>query len=220
MTSEPLIDIPFLLNYTHLEFDKAVIFAVSALMAITVNAEAQAFMATLLGDADSEAKDRFHFNPFMHVNLAGLLCFAAAGFGWPGQIKVNTDHLEHPAISLMVIKFAGAFANLILAGIAGSILWVMSKWNLQDQVFTIVVSVNIMVFVFHFIPLPPLAGSSIFYGLIPETLKKSNFSKYFMKIFPYVFVALIILMKLQNWDFPEKYFYPVVQTIFNFISGN
>ena len=214
------IEIPFLLNFSALEVDKAVIFAVAVLMAITVNAEAQAFMATALGDGNSHAKDRFHFNPLLHIHLAGLLCFAAVGFGWPKQIHIATERLKHPAIALPLIKFSGAFANLILAGIAGSILWVMSQWNLEDQVFTIVAAVNIMVFVCHFIPIPPLAGATLFYGMVPEKIKKSPISRYVMRFFPYLLLSLLILIRIKARPVFESYLYPIVQTIFKFISSS
>ncbi len=214
------IDIPFLLNFSALEVDKVVIFAVATLMAITVNAEAQAFMATALGDGNSHAKDRFHFNPLLHIHLAGLLCFAAAGFGWPKQIRIATERLKHPAIALPLIRFSGAFANLILAGIAGSILWIMSQWKLEDQVFSIVAAVNIMVFVSHFIPIPPLAGASLFYGLIPEKTQKSPMAKHVMRFFPYLLLSLLILIRVKAWPIFELYLYPIVQTIFKFISSS
>ena len=78
-----LSELPFILDFSNLQFDTTVIFIVSILLAITVNAEAQAFMATVLGDTQVKAKDRFHFNPLGHMNLSGILCFAVAGFGWP-----------------------------------------------------------------------------------------------------------------------------------------
>ncbi|MBF0301916.1 MAG: hypothetical protein HQK73_02655 [Desulfamplus sp.] len=220
------IDVPFLLNFSNLEFDKAVIFIIAVMLTITVNAEAQAFMATMLGDAREDAKDRFHFNPLLHINLAGLLCFAVAGFGWSKQIKLDTDKFKHPAIALMIVRFAGAFANLLLASIAGSILFIMKKWNLEDQVFSIVIAVNIMVFVYSCIPVPPLAGGYIIFSIIslffPTDFIRStikNFPKYIIKAIPYIFVAFLILVKIKKWTFMEEALYPVVRYIFKFITG-
>ncbi len=218
-TGSSLIQIPFLLDFSNLEFDKAVIFFVSILLAITVNAEAQAFMATALGDMKKDPKDRFHFNPILHLDIAGLICFVVSGFGWAKKIELDTNKFKHPNFYTILVRFTGAFANLLLAGIAGSILWIMTNWDLEDQVFTIVVSVNIMVFVFNFIPIPPLAGASIFSLLFPKKIKDSFFTSYVLKIFPYVFVMLLILIKMNNWPFIKKYLYPVVKAIFIFISS-
>ncbi|MBF0201067.1 MAG: site-2 protease family protein [Desulfamplus sp.] len=216
------IDIPFLIDFTSLQFDHAVIFVIAALTAITVNAEAQAFMATALGDVNRESKERFHFNPLLHIHPAGLICFAVAGFGWPKQMKVRDDRLGHPYFFMVMIRFAGAFANLLLAGIAGSILWIMTRWNVEDQVFPIVVAVNIMVFVFNFIPLPPLAGASLLFGLLPKRIRYSSVSKQINTLFPYLLVMAITVAEITEpgeWVLLKESLHQVVKSIFNFISG-
>lgn len=223
-----LIEVPFILNFSTPEFDKAVIFIVAVLLAITVNAEAQAFMATVLGDIRNNAKDRFHFNPLFHINLAGLICFAAAGFGWAKQIEVDTDRFKHPRLAVIMVKFAGAFANLLMASIAGSILFIMKKWALEDQVFSIVVSVNIMVFVYNFIPIPPLAGGAFLSALLPSKMRASQSGfdmdqsytrKYITIFFPYLFVGIVVLMRINGWRFLNNTLDPFVRLIFQFIAG-
>ncbi|MBF0259609.1 MAG: site-2 protease family protein [Desulfamplus sp.] len=222
-TSFSLIDVPFILNFSTPEFDKIIIFIVAVLLSISVNAEAQAFMATILGDIRNGAKDRFHFNPLLHINLAGLICFATAGFGWPKQIELNTDKFKHPAIAVILVKFAGAFGNLLLASIAGSILFVMKKWNLEDQVFSIVVAVNIMVFVYNIIPIPPLAGASLISSIghifFPVYINKSKPLEYFFKFIPYFFVATLIIMRVNGWPFLNDSLNSIVKFIFQFIAG-
>ncbi len=217
MPENIFIQIPFVLDFSNFQFDKAVIFFVTTLLAITVNAEGQAFMATLLGDSPKDPKDRFHFNPLRHINPAGLISFAVAGFGWPNQIKVNTEKFKHPGIYCMIIKFAGAFANIFLAGIAASILWIYTYFDVPDQVFPIVVAVNVMVFVFNIIPLPPLAGASILSLLVPEKIKKTSMASYFSQVFPYVLVSFFILMRINDWTLFNQYLYPVVRNIFRFM---
>lgn len=214
------IDVPFLLHIATLEFDKVIIYFVAVLMAITINAEAQAFMATALGDAKRDATDRFHFNPLFHIHPAGLIAFAIAGFGWSKQIRIDAHRLKHPALYLFIIRFGGALANLLLAGIAGSILWVLSHFNLEDQVFTIVVSVNLMAFAGHLIPLPPFAGATLFYGVIPETIRQSAATRYTMIAFPYILLTGLIFLRWNDWSLFERYLYPIVQTLFKFILWN
>ncbi|MBF0376213.1 MAG: site-2 protease family protein [Desulfamplus sp.] len=226
-----LIEIPFVLNFSNLEFDKVIIFIVAVLLSVTVNAEAQAFMATVLGDIKNDPKDRFHFNPLLHINLAGLICFAVAGFGWARQIEIDTSNFKHPAIAVMIVKCAGAFANLLLASIAASILFIMKKWNLEDQVFSIVVAVNIMIFVYNSVPVPPLAGAYILFSIISAFLptsflnllfastKTMNFNRYFIRITPYIFVGVLIVMKINGLSLLNETLYPVVRAIFQFIAG-
>ncbi|ACN15963.1 conserved hypothetical protein [Desulforapulum autotrophicum HRM2] len=214
-----LTHLPFILDFSNLQFDTTIIFIVSILLAITVNAEAQAFMATLLGDAQTQAKDRFHFNPLGHMNLSGVLCFAVAGFGWPKQPKIHTKNFKHPDFYLILVKFAGPFANLMLASIAGSILWIMGNWGVEDQVFPILVAVNIIMFVTGFIPIPPLAGASLVSFFFPKQTNISSRSKLIFDAVPYLFVAALVWIKLTHGNLLDIYFSPVFTAMFNFISG-
>ena len=65
------------------------VFCVSALLAMMLNAEAQAFAATFLGDSRFGAKDRFDFNAFMHLNVLGTICYLVGGFGWPRTMDID-----------------------------------------------------------------------------------------------------------------------------------
>lgn len=219
MDPHSLIEIPFVLDFSNLQFDTTIIFMVSILLAITVNAEAQAFMATVLGDARPSPKDRFHFNPLFHMDLSGLLCFAVAGFGWPKQPKIEMDNFKRPGLGLILVKFAGPLANLMLASITGSILWLMGNWGLEDQVFSIVLAVNLMVFVASFLPIPPLAGATLVSFFFPRKLKRSPHVNRLAKSLPYLFVAALLVIRENEWDLLNAYLYPVVTAMFDFISG-
>jgi Zn-dependent protease len=219
MVSHHLIEIPFVLDFSNLQFDTTVIFMVSILLAITVNAEAQAFMATVLGDARTNAKDRFHFNPLCHMDFSGILCFAIAGFGWPKQPEIEMDNFKRPGLSLILVKFVGTAANLMLASITGSILWIMGRWGLEDQVFSIVLAVNLMVFVASFLPIPPLAGATLVSFFFPKKLKRSPYAHRLAQSLPYLFVAALLVIRENEWNLLSSWLYPVVTAMFDFISG-
>jgi len=218
MVENTLVQIPFVLDFTHFQFDQAIIFLVAVLLSITVNAEAQALVATVLGDVRREPKDRFHFNPLLHLSLSGMLCFVVGGFGWPKQIALDRSKFRHKTLDVMIIKLAGPFANLMLAGIAGSIVWIMAVWELDDQVFSIVVAVNLMIFVFNIIPLPPLAGSAVLSFFFPEKMKSSSAGHLFVMVSPYLVVVLILAMRINDITILNRYMDPVVVSIFKFIS--
>jgi Zn-dependent protease len=217
MPVDQLVHIPFLLDLKNLQVDKVIIFIVSVLAAVTVNAEGQAVMATMLGDTQRNSKDRFHFNPLFHLDISGTLCFAIAGFGWPRPVYIEAENFKHPNFYLILSRFAGPFANLFLAGIAGSVLWIMQSYGLEDQVFSIVMSVNLMTFVFSFLPIPPLAGASLFAPLFPK--EKSSAAKVSAKVFPYLLVLVFILLRFNDIDLISKYLHPIVRSVFLFLAG-
>jgi hypothetical protein len=127
--------IPYIPDLHNLAFDAFVSFIVSALLAILINAEAQAFMATLLGDARVDAKDRFHFNVFFHLSLPGSICYLVGGFGWPKQIDLDTTKFAYPRLFTVIVRFSGAIANILLANIAASIIFVQISRNRPPGLF-------------------------------------------------------------------------------------
>ena len=120
--------LPYLLNYSQPVAEDIVIFCVAMLTAIIVSAEGQGFIATLLGDSQVGAKDRFHFNVFMHMSLLGTLNFFIAGFGWAKEMEIDTRNFKnHPRLFLVFSRIAGPLANLLMANIAASLSWILDQ---------------------------------------------------------------------------------------------
>lgn len=87
--------LPYLVNYSHPVVEDILIFCIAMLTAIMVSAEGQAFAATFLGDTRVGAKDRLHFNVFMHMSILGTLSFFIAGFGWAKEIDIDTTKFKN-----------------------------------------------------------------------------------------------------------------------------
>jgi len=175
MMQDPLslaFSIPFSLDLTRIRFDDTVSFIVGVLMAITVHAEAQAFAATFLGDTQTDNPGRFHFNPLLHLDISGVICFLAAGFGWPRPILMKTERFSRPRLYTLLACLAGPLANFFMASIAGSAIWLLKHYGVEDRVFGMVMAVNLAMAVYHLLPIPPLAGSAILPALFPSLLKE------------------------------------------------
>jgi Zn-dependent protease len=162
---------PYCMDLSRIRFDDAVSFIVGGLLAITVHAEAQAFAATFFGDTQSDNAGRFHFNPLLHLDVAGVICFLAAGFGWPRPVRMQSDQFSRPRLYTLLASLAGPFANFLLASIAGSVIWLFKQYGVEDRVFGMVMMVNLTMAVYHLLPIPPLAGSAILPVLFPSLLK-------------------------------------------------
>ena len=96
--------VPFILTPQTLQIDTIVSFCVSILLATMVNAEAQAFAATFLGDARKDPKDRFNFNAFLHLDILGTICYLVGGFGWPRELDVDPSKFKHPRAYLVITR--------------------------------------------------------------------------------------------------------------------
>lgn len=210
------LPVPFRLDFFNLAVDDTVCFCVSILIALTVNAEAQAFAATFLGDSRSDDKGRFHFNAFLHTDIIGLLCFLLAGFGWPREMKIAAQQFSRPRLFLILSRFAGPAANLLLANIACSIIWLMSKYGAADRVFAILAAVNLTVAVYSILPFPPLAGASLVSVWIPDHAEKLR--QIYHRSGPLILLGIFVTEKLSGIKFLSVWLDPVVVSLFRWFS--
>ncbi len=210
--------VPFILDPQHLAVDAVTSFVVSVLLAVTLNAEAQAFVATFLGDARTGARDRFHFNAFLHLSLPGSICYLVAGFGWPRQIEIDPSKFKHPRTYMVLARAAGPVANLLLAGIAGSIASVMGSFESDPRVFLMVVGVNVTTALYNLIILPPLAGGILLSELLPAGL--ATLKHWFLQAGPFLLLALAFGERLSAQGLVSPYLNPLIVAVFNFIRGS
>jgi Zn-dependent protease len=209
--------VPFIINPQNLAVDSVTSFVVAALLAIMINAEAQAFVATFLGDARQAPKDRFHFNVFLHLDILGTVCYLVGGFGWPRTMPVDPGKFKHPRLYTAITRLAGPAANLTLAGIGGSLALVMKSFAWDPRVFLMVIGVNITTAVFNLIPLPPLAGGWVVHEMLPDSL--GGVKSLFLLAGPYAIIALTLWERVTGQDIFSHYFVPTIQAIFKYTTS-
>ena len=208
---------PFFIDPQHLAVDAVTSFCVSVLLAITINAEAQAFMATFLGDARSGESGRFNFNCFLHLSLLGGICYLVAGFGWPRTVDIDPGKFKHPRAYTVLTRLVGPIANLLLAGIAGSIVMVMQAVSFDARVFLMLIGVNITTAIYNLIVLPPLAAGVLVSELLPPGLATLKY--WFLRVGPFLVLALAFLERLSPQGIVSSYLNPIIMTVFNYIRG-
>ncbi len=196
------------------------IFCVAALASIMVSAEGQAFAAALLGDTRPGAKDRFHYNVFLHMSIIGTLNFLVAGFGWAKEMDIDTSRFKsHPRLYLLISRLAGPMANLLLANIAASLNWIIGTYGYEDKVFSSIAVVNVTMAVYSLIPLLPLPGAAWLLLLFPDNDFFMKVKKYLSGIGPYLIIATFGLARLSGWDGISAVFTPIVMAITKTILG-
>ena len=217
MTTSTAWPVPFVIGPHNLAIDAVTAFVVSVLLACMVNAEAQAFASTFLGDTRVGAKDRFNFNVFLHLNILGSICYLAGGFGWPRKLDIDRSKLAHPRLYTVIIRLVGPIANLLLAGIAASIATLMKSIEWDPRVFLMVIGVNVTTAIYHLVPIPPLAMGSLVCELIPEDAVRAR--SLFLQIGPFLILALVLLERLTHQGIISPYVDPLIKSTFTFFTG-
>ena len=93
------------------------------------------------------------------------------------------------------IGFSGPLANFLFAFLL-SLLWkIIPPFPVTEYLFKQLIYINVILGTFNLIPIPPLDGSRILMGLLPENLA----NKYAL-IEPYGFIIVIGLVALGVFD--------------------
>lgn len=209
------LPIPYIPDFSNFAIDDFVAFIVSALMAVMVNAEGQAFAAITLGDSKSEGRNRLHFNAFLYLDLLGSIAFFLSGAGWPKKLDIDTTQFSKPRFYNILTRFSGPFANFLLASIAGSIVWILSRYGSEDRVFTMIVIVNVTVAAYNLLPVAPFAGSSIVSAFFSSADNK--FLKFYQQTGPFILIGLFLAEMISRKDIITGYLKSFAKVLFDFI---
>jgi len=212
MEQRELFSIPYLIDPRTFALDDLVTFCVAVLIAVLVNAEGQAYAAALLGDARPGAKDRLHFNAFLHLDPLGTLCFLVGGMGWAKRVDVDPTRFQHPTWYLILARCAGPFANFLMANVAASIVWLLHTLSIDARVFMMVLAVNLTVALYNVLPFPPLAGGALVSALLPE--QGGRFRQVYELAGPYLLLALLLLDRIADGQIITIHLAPQVRQLF------
>ena len=116
---------------------------------------------------------RLTLNPLKHLDPIGTAMLFIFGFGWAKPVPVNFNRLGHTRLGLILVSSAGIVANMIFAFLAVLLLRLLSPSPSGSigQLLYYLAQINIMLASFNLIPIPPLDGSKILMGFLPERLQ-------------------------------------------------
>ncbi|GBG12203.1 site-2 protease family protein [Paenibacillus sp. MY03] len=161
----------------HLPFIVLVIMIV-----FTVHEFAHAYSAYKFGDDTAYKEGRVTLNPMVHLDLMGSILLLIAGFGWAKPVPVNASRFKHRRVMSIVVSAVGPLSNLLMAvvgmfiiyGLVASGVVHVASTGVQDALivfFSYFIMINILLFVFNLIPLPPLDGYRIVSEFLPLRLR-------------------------------------------------
>ena len=196
------------------------------------------WVAKLFGDDTAARAGRLSLNPVVHVDLVGTLIVPAAlalggfgVFGWAKPVPVDVGRLRSPRNQGVLVSLAGPVVNAILA-VGFALLFVRfvrpgllanGTFDIADQVVYWASLVNVGLFVFNMIPVPPLDGSVLFERLLPTRYWPTylRYRQYTMPVLMAIVLANFVLFRGNgpiNWLFSHLYTWWSINVLHSGIS--
>jgi Zn-dependent protease len=212
-------------------FVNLVMYLVPMILSLSVHEYAHAWMAWRLGDDTAARQGRLTLNPLSHMDPFGTLLIPGlnvllGGFaliGWAKPVPVSPVRFHRKVtmrMGMILTAAAGPLSNLILAivsiGVAALLirfapgLLVGDKPTGLIKLLQAMFILNIGLFIFNLLPLPPLDGSR----LLPRSM-----DAFVTSVAPYSFILLLVVINiplLRTWllERPVMLTVSVLQSLF------
>ncbi|MEO6761661.1 MAG: site-2 protease family protein [Candidatus Saccharimonadales bacterium] len=161
------------LNITYI-----IVLIVSVLVAMVIHEFMHAYVGYKLGDTTAHDQGRLSLNPLNHIDPVMTIILPIVTivlFGFPflaaKPVPFNPARVKYGEYGAAMIAAAGPLSNLVLAFIAALLLRGMDASSFIGQVVWLFEQLNVALFVFNLIPIPPLDGSRVLYAFAPEALQ-------------------------------------------------
>lgn len=164
-----------------LSFATLLIVFVTLVIAITLHEAMHAFASHWLGDDTAERQGRISLNPLRHVDPVGTILMPLITlivFRVPllaaKPVPFNPNRVRFGEYGAALVGVAGPLTNVLLALVGAGILHLIGGALSSGvvQAMLIFVQINIGLFVFNMIPIPPLDGSRLLYAFAPESVQE------------------------------------------------
>lgn len=190
------------------------------LLAMSIHEFSHGWLAYKLGDTTAKDQGRLTLNPLAHIDPMGtvllpIFIFIMSGgrfiFGAAKPVPINYWALKNPRKDMIWIGLAGPFSNLFCALAASQVLRLLPAATVLSTLLTNFVFINVILGVFNLIPIPPLDGSRIAMGLLPERLARRYAG---LERFGFIIIMIFFALGLLN-----LLVWPIVNLITNLLLG-
>ncbi len=168
------------------------------IIAMTVHEFAHGWTAYKLGDRTALLNGRLTLNPLAHIDpvwtiIIPLLLFISTKgqfvFGSAKPVPVNYRAFKNPQQAIILVGSSGPLTNLLFAGLVSLCMKCIPLGGLMHHLLINLIAINVVLGIFNLLPIPPLDGSRIIMGILPQKMAIA-----YSSMEQYSFVVLIILL--------------------------
>ena len=148
------------------------------IISLSIHESMHAYVSYRLGDTTAHDLGRVSLNPLRHIDpfttvllpIVTLLLFKVPILA-ARPVPFNPARVKFDEFGGAMIAAAGPVSNLILAVIAALLIrYGIDSGSLGDFLNTFAI-LNVALFVFNILPIPPLDGSRVLYAFAPEPVQ-------------------------------------------------
>ncbi len=175
------------------------------IFSIVLHEVAHGYAAYRLGDPTAKMSNRITLNPIAHIDLVGsiilplVLVFSHSPvvLGWAKPVPFNPYYFRDPKKGVMIVGVAGPLTNLALALISAVLFRLVAPFGSEAVTMFLAYFcvTNVALGVFNLVPVPPLDGSRVLYGLL-----RGEWLERYMSIERYGFIIVFALLWLGVLD--------------------
>lgn len=208
---------------------RIVVWMLPVIFAITGHEVAHGWMAKRFGDKTAQQQGRLTLNPLKHIDPVGtllipgllLITFTGFIFGWAKPVPVDARNFKNPKKAMMWVALAGPASNLLMA-----LAWaLLARVGVMLQAIEFVsmpliysgvagITINLVLMLVNMIPIPPLDGSRIVSGLLPD-----YWAWRYNQLERYGFLILLLLLATNALGYVLAYPMFYVQQVFFSLAG-
>lgn len=187
------------------------------LLSLTLHEYAHARVAYAFGDPTAKSMGRLTLNPLKHLDLFGTIMLFIAKFGWAKPVPVNPHYFRNPRMGMLWVALAGPATNFTIALCAALTMRLLSipdEPGILALILQYTLIVNTYLAILNLLPVPPLDGSRILAGLLPDYLaeKVESLERYglFLMAGLFLYISVVDPTLLRRLTHPFTLFFRMI----------